>query len=295
MIAPPETRLSSQARRGISAVSHSPAVGIWTQSRHSHAKPAKSKPPAGHPIAPLILVPYCSILWPMKAKRTTCMSLLIFTVLACGATIFLRPLYIHFRWQQTKDHIETLIEQKQYSQSLSLLDYMQKLDASSYWVYETRAWCLSRFTNDSPEIARNADIAISLDPTNALRAYYLRGKMLFDSNGNEAIACFSKIIDATASSTVKCDAYFQRATLYGRGSNYPAAIADTTRALEIYPQQAGTLALRAYLYYCASNYAAANKDFQRATDIEPTNPTVVIVRGVMTNLPPASAIQFNNE
>ena len=230
----------------------------------------------------------------MKFKSIAVPVLLIITGLAFG-TICLRHIYIHYRWLHIKEHVAALVENKQYSQALPLLDNMQKMRSSSYWVYETRAWCLSRHSEISPEIQRNVDMAIRLDPTNATWAYYLRGKMLFDYDGEKAIASFSKIISATAPATIKCDAYFQRATLYGRGSNYPAAIADTTRALEINPQQAGTLALRAYLYYCTSNYTAAENDFQRAIDIEPTNPTAIIVRGMMTNLPPTSAMQFNKE
>ncbi|MBN2653673.1 MAG: tetratricopeptide repeat protein [Nitrospirae bacterium] len=106
-------------------------------------------------------------------------------------------------------------------------------------------------------------------------AYYVEQNE-FDS----ALIICSDDIDKFNSPKRMADTYMNRGIVYIGKNNYPSAIADFTKAIEIYPKGSIYYVRRGKAYHDKDKFSEAIADFTKAIEVNPKDETIYNLRGL---------------
>jgi len=100
-----------------------------------------------------------------------------------------------------------------------------------------------------------------------------------DATASDRIAACTRIIDQGAERAILNDAFRNRGDAYTDREQYPLAIADETRAIDLNPEDAEAYNQRAWAYLKSGDVKKAFVDVNKSLSIDPKQPDALDTRG----------------
>jgi protein O-mannosyl-transferase len=123
------------------------------------------------------------------------------------------------------------------------------------------------------------------------KTYFDMGLRLMGNNRPKQTEYFMKAVDqynmAIQKQTGKAkpkdlsESYTNRGSAHGALNNYPAALADLNKALEIFPNNKNAYFNRSIVYFNSQNYPAALQDYTSYLKYEPNDASILYERGML--------------